>query len=57
MSKSLRSYANPNQVAKARIIAGNAEIAKAIKEKRIPLTGLGYWGARNYLRKTSLSNI
>jgi len=47
MSKSLRSYANPNQVAKA----------KAIKEKRIPLTGLGYWGARNYLRKTSLSNI
>lgn len=53
MAKSLRSCSNPNKTANNRITAGNIEIAKALKEKRTPLVGLGYWGAKSYFTKTS----
>lgn len=49
MSNSIRSFKKEQQsmVVNNRLVNGTREIMQAAKEKRKPLLGLGYWGARD----------
>lgn len=55
MSQGLRNISNSYRVASSRILAGEAEIKKAEKEKRKPILGLGYWGAKDYMTRRNLA--